>query len=264
MNNKRFVWIVMATCVVFSVACKSKKMVQTTPQAPPIEVAAKPNETEVLIDKVNANGNAFNYYQAKAVANYKDDKQNMGLDVSIIMEKDRYIWMSVTAVLGIEVARIYITQDSVKILDRLHRKYIATDFGFIQQFANAPLQLANLQNLFVGNTLFSNSVQKSVVDTVLGNLAITTLLQAQKLYTVYGNNFKVLKGNITQTDQAREMKYSYESFANFGQNSFPNHININIRAEKNVECKLELNNFVFDKKREIQFTVPSNYEVVKP
>ncbi len=264
MNSKLNGLLILALMLGLSIACKSKKIVSSTPPPPPVEVASKPNETEVLLDKINANGNQFSYLQARGSASYKDGKQTTGFDVNIVMEKDRYIWISITAVLGIEVARIYITTDSVQILDRLHRKYICAEIGYIQHLANAPLQLSNLQQLFVGNTLFNNSVQKSVVDTILGQLAITTLLNAQKQYTVYDNNFKVLKGSVVQMDQSREFKYSYEKFARFGQNNFPSHMNINIRAEKNVECTLELNNFVFDKKREIQFTVPSNYEVVKP
>lgn len=263
MNSNRLVVYVALLGVLFSVACRSKKIVNTKPAAKP-EIASEPSTQEKTFANIDANTNKFSFYQSRAKANYKDDKQNVSFDVNLVMEKDQYIWMSITAVLGIEVARVYITQDSVKILDRLHRKYIAADFGYIQRLSNVPLKLANLQNLIVGNTLFYNSVQKSVVDTILSNLAIYTYLNTQKQTTYYSNNFKVLRGSVAEQNQSREMRYDYPSFSNFGSNQYPNHININIRAEKNIECTFELSNFVFDKKREIQFTVPSGYEVVKP
>ncbi len=263
MSNNRILVCVTLLGVMFSVACKSKKLVQTTPANTPVVTNEKSTQEKTLAN-IEANVNKFSFYQSRAKANYKDDKQNVSFDVNLVMEKDQYIWMSITAVLGIEVARVYITQDSVKILDRLHRKYIAADFNYIQRMSNVPLKLTNLQNLVVGNTLFYNSVQKSVVDTILSNLAIYTYLNTQKQTTYYSNNFKVLKGSVAEQNQSREMRYDYTGFSNFGSNQYPNHININIRAEKNIECTFELSNFVFDKKREVQFTVPSGYEVVKP
>lgn len=261
MNNKLILFVALAVIA----GCKSKKTL--TGQAPPkvnvVDTKALEAE-EAVLKTIDGNSNTFNFYQAKASANYKDEQQNLNLDISIMMEKNQYIWMSVTALLGIEVARIMITPDSVKIMDRLHRKCIVTDFGYIQRMSNVPLKLENLQNMIVGNTVFSNSVQKSEVDTILGVLAIYTVLGTQKQNTFYSPQFKAQRTTIAERDQSREMKIAYNSFSNFGANTYPNKIDINIRAEKNVSCNLELSNFVFEKKREVQFSVPSSYEVVRP
>lgn len=261
---KAIIILALSFCLVY--ACKSKKDIKKTEIESTKKESAKPeiNEIKSVLNNVHANEIILPYYQSKGSASYKDDKQSANFDVTIVMEKDKYIWVSVTALLGIEVARMLITQDSVKILDRLHRKCIVSNFDYINKIANAKLELNNLQNLFLGNTLFDNSVQKSVVDSVLGNLAIISYLQSQKQYTVYSNKFRPLRGSITHNQQQRELRYTYDNFYNFGQSRLPSKLNINIRAEKNLECSLELSNFVFDKKREVQFTVPSNYEVVKP
>lgn len=245
--------------------CKSKKSVTGQAPAPVNKVDTKALEAEeAVLTTIDGNVNTFSFYQAKASAAYKDEQQNVNLDISIMMEKDQYIWMSVTALLGIEVARIMITPDSVKILDRLHRKCIVTDFGYIQRMSNVPLKLQHLQNMVVGNTLFPNSVQKSEVDTILGVLAVYTALGTQKQNTFYSPGFKAQRVTVIEKDQSREMKIAYEGFSTFGANTYPDRIDINIRAEKNVSCKLELSNFVFEKKREAPFSVPSSYEVVRP
>jgi outer membrane biogenesis lipoprotein LolB len=252
-------WLIMATAV----GCKSKKITHT-----PIVIINLPQKgptpTEVLLNTIDANVNNFSFYQSRAKVNYQDDKQKIELDINLVMEKDQYIWMSVTAVLGIEVARIIITQDSVKILDRLHRKYIATDFDYIQRMSNVPLKLNNIQNLIVGNTVFDNSVQKSVVDTILGAISVSTIINTQKQTTFYNANYKVNRTLIEAQNQSRQLNITYPTYSTFDQNAYPNAMNINIRAEKNLECTFELSNFVFTKKRETQFTVPSGYEVVKP
>ncbi|MBP9186957.1 MAG: DUF4292 domain-containing protein [Bacteroidia bacterium] len=264
MNNKQFLVLFGALALVFSVGCKSKKIASTAPATTNLPKQVGPNPTQVAIKMVDANANTFSFFQTRAKAKYKDDTQKIDLDVTLVMEKDQYIWMSVTALLGIEVARVLITKDSVKILDRLHRKCIATDFGYIQRMSNVPLKLHNLQNLIIGNTIFGNSVQKSVVDTILGALSISTQLNTQKQTTTYNANYKVNRSLIAEQNQSRQLNIVYPNYSTFGQNMLPNTININIRAEKNIECIFELSNFVFDKKREFQFTVPSGYEVVKP
>lgn len=263
MSNKLFWTFCCLLLIVTTNSCKSKKVVTTKPLETKLPQQG-PTPTEVVLNTIDANTNNFSFYQSRAKVNYKDDKQKVELDVNLIMEKDQYIWMSVTAVLGIEVARIMITQDSVKILDRLHRKYIAADFDYIQRMSNVPLKLNNLQNLIVGNTVFNNSVQKSVVDTILGALSVSTLINTQKQTTFYNTNYKVNRTLIAEQNQSRQLSITYPTYATFDQNVYPSALNINIRAEKNIECTFELSNFVFTKKRETQFTVPSGYEVVKP
>jgi hypothetical protein len=262
--SKKLFWIFYCVLLIGATnSCKSKKIAPTKPLETKL-LQEGPNPTEVLLNTIDANINNFSFYQSRAKVNYKDDKQKVELDVNLIMEKDQYIWMSVTAVLGIEVARVMITQDSVKILDRLHRKYIVADFNYIQRLSNVPLKLNNLQNLIGGNTIFNNSVQKSVVDTILGALSVSTLINTQKQTTFYNTNYKVNRTLIAEQNQSRQLNITYPTYATFDQNMYPSTLNINIRAEKNIECTFELSNFVFTKKRETQFTVPSGYEVVKP
>ena len=260
--SKNLFWALgLLLVTVTAIGCKSKK------SALPVKTNLPqqgPTPTEVVLNTIDANLNFFSFYQCRAKVNYKDDNQKVELDINLVMEKDQYIWMSVTAVLGIEVARIMITQDSVKILDRLHRKCIATNFDYIQRLSNVPLKLNNLQNLIIGNTVFNNSVQKSVVDTILGAISVSTIINTQKQTTFYNANYKVNRTLIEEQNQSRQLNITYPNYIAFNQNVYPNAMNINIRAEKNLECTFELSNFAFTKKRETQFTVPSGYEVVKP
>lgn len=59
------------------------------------------------------------------------------------MYKDSVIWIRITAILGIEGLRAYITKDSVKILNRQDKVYIARSVAFLQEIAALPLDLAS-------------------------------------------------------------------------------------------------------------------------
>lgn len=248
--------------LVIAASCKTKKT--TIPSNQPVTNEKANTDALRLLNQINTNSNQFQYYQAKAKVNYREGSQNLDLTVSLIMEKNKHIWMSVTALLGIEVARIMITQDSVQILDRLHRKCIKTDIGYLQKMSNVPLKLINLQNLITGNTVFDNTINTSSIDTVMGVLLVNTTIGLQRQRTFYNSAFKTQRSIIADSANQREMKIVYKSAQNFGLNAYPSNMDINIRAEKNIDCTIELSNFVFEKKKDVQFNVPSGYEIIKP
>ena len=76
--------------------------------------------------------------------------------------------MSATAVLGIEAARIYISRDSIKILDKLNKRYLTQSYSYFTRFSDVPLTLEVLQNLFVGNQILElDDTLKTVQPDVL-------------------------------------------------------------------------------------------------
>ena len=63
------------------------------------------------------------------------------------------IWISVVPGLGIEAARVRITPDTIQILNRLHREYIAGNFGMLQKKYNISASFEILQAMLLGNYL---------------------------------------------------------------------------------------------------------------
>lgn len=258
--NRNFASYFLLFLVLFNASCKSKKVLPKTT----LPVIEKPSNSALLIQKINESQNTFSYYSAKGEANYKDNNMNENLDVFIVMEKDKYIWMSVTAIFGIEAARIKITPDSIIILDRLHRRCMIADFNYIKRMTNTDLRLHQLQQIVIGNTPFTNDVKKGIVDSLISGIAVYTLFDSQKQSAFYDAAFKLTKNIIEDKNINRQFIVEYSNTYIEGKNAYPTQVNINIRAEKNVECKFRLNNFAFDKKKEVQFSIPGNYEIVKP
>jgi hypothetical protein len=261
MNKLRLGAMLSLGIVIVFAACKSKKGLQDKPL---LGEVAKPTSTAILIDNINQRENSFTYYSAVGKALYKDNDTEQDLGVSIVMEKDKYIYMNVTAVLGITVARLLATPDSIVILDMLHRKCIIADYSYVKKMTNADLRLGNLQNLFMGNTLIDNVEKGSIVDTVLNMIMISHAITPTYIQnTLYNTDLKVIRSTITERIQHKEMKVEYTDVYTQGANTYPSKFNINIRAEKNIETKFELGNFVFEKKKEIQFSIPKSYETVR-
>ena len=75
----------------------------------------------------------------------------VGLVDSLLKRKDSAIWISVTPVLGIEVARLLVTNDSVKMMNRLNSTYFTGNFKLINKLFNADIDYDMFQSFLVGN-----------------------------------------------------------------------------------------------------------------
>lgn len=263
MNKFRLALAVPAMLLLAVTSCKSKKGMKQE-EKPVAGELAKPTTKTILIDNITKSENNFSYYSANGKAYYKDKDTEQDLGVNIVMEKDKYIYMNVTAVLGITVARVMATPDSLVILDMLHRKCIIANYDYVKKMTNADLRLTNLQNLIIGNALFPNNEKGCVIDTVLNLIMVSNAITPTYIQnTVYSNNLKVTRSTITERSKNQEMKVEYADVYTQGSNAFPSKFNINIAAEKKMETTFELSNFVFEKKKEIQFAIPKSYETVR-
>jgi hypothetical protein len=259
--NRIFICLLFFTTVILSVGCKTKKIV--TPIAKAVEVV-KPSSSELLITKIKSQENSFDYFSAKGQISYTERNSSQDFDVSLVMEKDKYIWISVTVLFGIEAARIKISNDSVIILDRIHHKCIVADYAYLKKTSNVDLHLSQLQQMLIGNPAFELNEKQSIVDTVLTNIIVYTLINTQKQTTFYNNNFYLSKNILEDKNVNRQFTVEYSNPYTHNNNAYPTNVNINIRAEKNIDCKFKLSNFVFEKKKESLFSIPGNYEVIKP
>ena len=79
----------------------------------------------------------------------KDNVKDVTLNVR--MERDKAIWISISATLGIEVARVLITPDSVKVINKLQGEYMAKPFKYIHQYTNSNITFSILQDLLMAN-----------------------------------------------------------------------------------------------------------------
>jgi hypothetical protein len=166
---------------------------------------------------------------------------------------------------GFSVARLWFTQDSICILDILHRKNYVSGYNYISRMANTNLTLLSVQQMFAGNTLFKAEEQQMIGDTLLSYILINYSLGGGQMQSTYYNqaSFKVNRSIISEKATGREVRVEYTECYTSGNNCFPKDFNINIRAEKNIECRMNLDYFAFDKKKETKFVVPKNFQTVR-
>jgi hypothetical protein len=90
------------------------------------------------------------------------------------MRKDSLVWLSVTATMGVEVLRAKFSNDSVWIVNRLEKTYLAEPLDSVSIQLGMPLSLPLLQTLLLDNNEGLPPVENQTVQLktfVMGNMS---------------------------------------------------------------------------------------------
>lgn len=90
------------------------------------------------------------------------------------IRKDSLVWLSVTATMGVEVLRAKFSNDSVWIVNRLEKTYLAEPLDTISSQLGMPLSLPLLQALLLDNNEGLPPVENQTVQLktfIMGNLS---------------------------------------------------------------------------------------------
>ena len=90
------------------------------------------------------------------------------------MRKDSLVWLSVTATMGVEVLRAKVSNDSIWILNRLEKTYLAEPIDSVAQKLDMPLSLPLIQTLLLDNNRGLPPVENQTVQLktfVMGSLS---------------------------------------------------------------------------------------------
>ena len=78
-----------------------------------------------LMREINANSFDFESLQAKVGIKVETEDNAFNLKGQLKMKKDSILWASITLPLGLEVARIKVTTDSIFFINKSNKSYLA-------------------------------------------------------------------------------------------------------------------------------------------
>ncbi len=140
-RNKSLAWMVLL--MLFLASCASQKKVYKEP--------IKHEGDAFLISKMQENQSQFNTLKAKALIKLTNGNKTSDLNVNIRIKKDSIVWVSISAGIGLEAARVVLTKDSVVFINRLEKTFFAGNYHFINQMINAQVDFDIIQALLTGN-----------------------------------------------------------------------------------------------------------------
>lgn len=202
----------------------------------------------------------FNYLTAKGQLEFEDKKETTSSGYSLRIKKDSIIWVSVQPGLGIEAARLKITQDSVYFMNRIHKEYAATDFSFLSDRFQVEINYDVLQAMLLGN--YKATGQEKVMNE--GELQHVQQLQVNHLFDYFINkkNQKLEQFLIQDQQTGNSITVKYNNFQPVGSVAFAHLMNAQI-LQKGQVSQFKLDHSKVTVTEEIltfPFTVPADYE----
>ena len=146
-------WIIVLTFFLY--ACGSSNNIAT----PSLENLS----SKSIIKKVNQNHLDYNWFTARLSGKIKINGSDTPVSASLRIRKDSVIWFSVSALLGVEVARIQITPDSMKWMNRINKTYWIGDFKDLEKVYGTPVNYKNLEEVFVGQISLEKQKVRSII-----------------------------------------------------------------------------------------------------
>ena len=104
----------------------------------------------------------------------ENDMTYNDLSGQLRMRKDSIVWLSVTATMGVEVLRAKVSNDSIWVLNRLEKTYLAEPLDTVSAQLGMPLSLPLVQTLLLDNNEGLPVVENQTVQLktfVMGNLS---------------------------------------------------------------------------------------------
>lgn len=217
---------------------------------------------------------AFQYETLSARLNVEIITQDktMSSRVDLKMVKDSAFQLSVIPMLGIEVFRIEFSRDSVKVLDRLNKRYVAEGYERMKGKLPVDFNFYNLQALFT-NQLFlpgekeilSDQYRRFKLSQEGVNATVETRDAVGLTYTfVADGEEKLLSLHVTDKEEQHYLFWDYKDFRITGEQPFPMLMNIRIVSGNKQSGKgvLSFVRLEQDGPVRLDFTIPSKYQKI--
>ncbi len=233
---------------------------------------------DYLYSKMLENQFNFDYLSAKFSLTYYEDKGKTDLRGQLRMKNDSIAWISFSPALGIEAARVNLTDDSIKFINRLNKKYFMGEYELIDSLLNTTIDLSILQSMIVGNDLTSYDVNKfkASIDGGLYRITIQERRKIKKSLKNTEDDARVLVQNIwlnpedfriRQVDlkelndgDNKKLDVIYQNYIPVGDQMFPEKMSISITSQKSILIEVKFLKVELDEELNFPFKVPGKYE----
>jgi|JI9StandDraft_2_1071091.scaffolds.fasta_scaffold27480_2 hypothetical protein len=167
MNSKALAWTLVA--VSLGAGCKPGRTITILDRDLP------PRSPEKVLERVLANDpGPTRYYSAKANVELSMPDGARSFKAQLRSVQDSAAWVSIIPALGIEVARVLMTPDSLKLLDKVNDHYFLGDSAATQQRFGLRPTLTLLQRALQGLPVGLDPNEKYRSDREEGHYVLTS------------------------------------------------------------------------------------------
>ena len=240
--------------------CKARK--QLVVKQVPIDSARKPVDNKLIkLNAIRAGQTMFNSFSGKARTMLDINGNSNDVTLNIRIKRDNKIWISVTAIAGIEAARVLITPDSIKVIDRLESVYIRQPFSYINTFAGNQINYKTIESLLIGNAIPELVNKNADLQTSPDSIVLTGNLQELAYKLIIGPGMRVTQTNLNDQNAGQSLQVTNNTFIRTGSRELPSQIDItSLVNDKKIQVNLRYIKSEFDQQQDYPFNIPARYK----
>lgn len=257
--------IICVTCISLFLlsGCKSSQKVTTVDAG-----AAKAHA--VFFDSMMKQAFQFETISARMQVELNMSGKEMSSRVDLKMIRDSAFVLSIQPVFGMELFRMEMNRDSVKVIDRMNRRYVAENHQNLRGQTPIVFNFNNLQALFV-NHLFSPGEDRVTPDLYnrfrLIQEGRTAEIQAKDrmglnyIFTADGEE-KLLSTYISNASEDFALQWAYKDFRLAEGQPFPMLMDVTLFSDGVAEggIKMHFNRIQTNVPVRVESSVPEKYQ----
>jgi hypothetical protein len=269
--NKAFMMAKVCSILIVSVVilsgCSAKRNI--------IKEPLKEAKSAFLLEKLAESELKFDWFSAKFSIDYIYDKKLTEFKGQIRIRKDSIIWLSFSPALGIEMARLKITNDSVFFMNRINKTYLKGDYKFINDYLQTNIDFDILQSFIIGNDFqfYEKTKFRAFIDNQEYRLSTMERHKLKKfvkqdetlkafIQNIWLNpdTYKITRVNIKEFNNDKKLDARYDNFKDHEGQLFPFDIVFEITADEKIIVEVDYSRIIIDEARSFPFTIPSKYD----
>jgi hypothetical protein len=232
---------------------------------------------EFLMNKLKENEIKFSTFSAKFAATYIRDRKKTDISGQIRIRRDSVIWISITPLMGIEMARFVLTPDSIKYLNRISTTYMVKEFRYFNQLFNKTLDFDMAQAFLTGNdfSLYENNTFRASVDNGEYKLSTSNRRKLKRfvrrseeeisipLQSIWLNpdHFKINRVVLKEAERdPRKFAAEYSGFEQTEGQKIPANLQFRIETDKEkIGINVQYSRVHLDEELSFPFVIPDSY-----
>ena len=251
--------LLILCCALAIVSCKAKKQVVATQGPVNNPVVVKPVISSKLTE-IRKSQADFTTFSGRAKTKLDINGSSNDVTLNIRIQKGQKIWVSVTAIAGIEVARALITPDSLLVINKLQGLYMKKPFSYIYTYTSREIDYSSIEALLVGNAIPQLLNGGTQMQTDSGKTVLSGSLQELVYKLILGPDMKANHTDLANQAQGQSLTVDNSTFIQSGNRVLPSQINMSsVANSKKVQVNLHYMKADFDLPLEYPFSIPSRY-----
>lgn len=217
----------------------------------------------------------FGTISAKVHVDFEQNGKKQAFNCKLRIQEDSAVWVSIAPLLGIELFRMVLTTDSVKLVDRLNKRYFTDSLTVLESMTKVPVSFDVLQSLLTGRLVNLYPAEKYRTSRIIDHYQMSMKSRGKMRrdfrrtmqdvpiahqMQIARNGSSLIGTFLKDLSTGNLVRAKYSEFEVIGEKEFPTEMDIHTAGSGRVRIKLEWSRIKMGEPVNLPFNIPGKYK----